>query len=232
MVNKRSVFVISILLILTLVFLSCNDTDEYIVDMKSRSEAIESADGKVVLTVNIMYPHINNVKKDSPAELINLIYEEGSHNYVRNVVDEYADEALHMYTDGFINTFYEFMVTSTVEFNKDNMLSITQTYVQYTGGAHSNTIQQSAVYDMKTGTELAPNDIIGGTYEETLQNVREMFITNINNHPDDYYENAIEIVNNTGFINYYLTDESLVFYFNEYEIAPYAAGIITVNLSR
>lgn len=232
MVNKRGIFILSVLLILVVVLSSCNDTDEYIIEMKSRSETIESADGKIVLNVNVTYPYINNAKKNSTVESINLIYGESSHNYVQNVVEEYADEALHMYTDGFINTFYEFMVTSTVTYNKDNMLSVTQTYMQYTGGAHPSTVQESSVYDMKTGMKLAPNDIIGGTYEETLQNVRNLFITNINNNPDYYYENAVEIVNNTDFINYYLTDESLVFYFNEYEIAPYAAGIISVTLLR
>jgi hypothetical protein len=103
-----------------------------------------------------------------------------------------------------------------------------------TGGAHPNSYWSSETFDVKTGKTLALSDIFGLSQEESLEKVYEIVISQIeaskekdNYYFEDYEENVKNYYSENDFI---LSPEGIIFYFQHYAIAPYAAGIPTFEL--
>lgn len=104
-----------------------------------------------------------------------------------------------------------------VKLNNTKYLSVLQSIYTYTGGAHGNTVRYSMTLDQNTGKVLSLPDLFkDDTYLEVLNNSAAQ-----QNRELVYQEVKI-----TGSENFYLTDSELVIYYQQYEIAPYAAGFV------
>lgn len=98
----------------------------------------------------------------------------------------------------------------------------------YTGGAHGNGHSTYFIKDKKTGAPLDLNDFINDIEELNLlaevEFRKELELIPTANLEEEgfWFDNGKFVVND----NFYFEDESLVFLFNTYEIAPYSAGSI------
>ena len=96
----------------------------------------------------------------------------------------------------------------------------------YTGGAHGNGNTSYYLVDKKTGKTLKVEDFF--TDRAKLNEVAQKYYRLQNDIPDDvtleeyglWFEGNNFDVNE----NFYFTENSVCFYFNTYEIAPYAGG--------
>lgn len=96
----------------------------------------------------------------------------------------------------------------------------------YTGGAHGNGYSSYFLIDKKSGRELGVEDFFSDL--DKLNAVAESYFRTMEELPEDmsleeagyYFQDGIFSVNN----NFFFTDKSVVFYFNTYEIGPYAGG--------
>lgn len=117
---------------------------------------------------------------------------------------------------------FEANLSYKVTYNKDNLLSITFYYYKFTGGAHGGMYVISYNIDLKGGRTLALADLFkpgSGFKEKANVEILQQMI----NDGKPYFENAFKSISDNQ--PFYIEDRSIVIYFQEYEIAPYAAGI-------
>lgn len=109
-------------------------------------------------------------------------------------------------------------------FHTDELISLPVTYYQYTGGAHGLTTKVAYNYNIKTGKILKLKDLFkeGFDYKSIIdKKVRE----DIEKEKDIYFENGALFKGISENQAYYLNRDSIIVYFQQYEIAPYSSGI-------
>lgn len=120
---------------------------------------------------------------------------------------------------------YVINVNNNVTYNKNNILSITLNLYSYTGGAHGSSVDETFNFDINTGNSGVIEDFLGNN-----RNYNKIILDNvkatINKNPELYFKEAVDKLNVIPYNQkFFLTDKDLVIYFDEYEIAPYVAGI-------
>ena len=106
----------------------------------------------------------------------------------------------------------------------------------YTGGIHSTQRAVSVSYDLATGDVLTFASImhIDAGKEDFIELVLHDLYKNAENYYlfDDFEETVRSRLggDETQYTDFYFTQDGLVFFFSPYEIAPYASGIITVQI--
>lgn len=131
---------------------------------------------------------------------------------------------------------YSYYSDITTERIDSAIISILQVNSAYSGGAHPNYAQQAYNLDLTTMRRLSLTDIIepGGEavlMERVLAELQSRFggLENLGLFPD--YRQVVEDCFDGPELtaNWYFGDNGLNIYFNCYEIAPFAAGIIKVE---
>lgn len=120
-----------------------------------------------------------------------------------------------------------------ITYNQKDYVSILFQTVQDTHGAHPMSVRNSTIYDMNTGKALALTDILKGDQQAIDSLILDGFTAQIQAQPDAFYPDAegylAKAVANHSY-SYYLDENGLTFYFQLYEIAPYAAGFSEYTL--
>lgn len=218
---KVIVFLITLVIILS----SCNNSEPVTVEIEYLTEYVYADDGTELMSIVIEYPVVSGEEK------LNREFKDAAMNEYETILDTYCYEVRYLYNNGLFNAKYEFITTCQSEIYRGIILSLVFVHYQYTGGAHPNALQESCTYNLNTDELLEANDIIGGTHDEAIAKIKRLFIAEINNSPDEYYGNAIDIVNEVNDIKFYINGmNELVFYFNQYEIAPYAGGVKYITM--
>jgi hypothetical protein len=117
---------------------------------------------------------------------------------------------------------FEAYVSYKVTYNKNNLLSISFYYYKFTGGAHGGTKVISYNIDLKGGKTLALSDLFQSGTEYT-EKINAEVGRQMKSSGNLYFQNAFKSISDNQ--PFYVEDENIVVYFQEYEIAPYAAGI-------
>jgi len=199
---KLKIFTI---LLIMLIISSCSM--QISITMDTKSETVEAADGRIVLTVDVTYPKI-------------LDYEKQADDFIRSVISDYSEDALQD------DIMYEFSMDCEVTYNKDNVVSILEKYYCYLGGAHGTPYYHSKTVNIKTGENLTPADFIDREID-----VKQLFIDLINKNPDDFFgEESINMLNEINEIQFFVTETGLTFYVNPYDIAPYSTGFVMIDV--
>lgn len=118
----------------------------------------------------------------------------------------------------------------------EDVLSLSGIQNYYTGGMHGNLSVVAANYDMQTGDVLTWGSIMHENAE--ADDFIQIISQKLADMEDEYllyedYESVVQDrfnVDENFFEDFYFTDTGLVFYFSPYEIAPYASGIITIEI--
>ena len=121
-----------------------------------------------------------------------------------------------------------------VENGKDGVLSYQTTMDYYLGGAHGCYVVLYYNFDKTSGKLLNIRDIVSADKEkEVLKAIEEQLCK------DYQAKDLAELQEKTGITmlddlfltnNFLLKDDSIAFLFNQYEIAPYASGLIEVTI--
>ena len=119
------------------------------------------------------------------------------------------------------------MSSDDIAYNKNDILSYTVNFENYTGGAHGAHSFTNHVIDMKTGNLIKEDDIFIEGFQEDLAQILIDRIAKQNT-----VENPKEL-ENIGFFsideifpngNFLIDDNGITYTFNEYEIAAYVVG--------
>lgn len=105
---------------------------------------------------------------------------------------------------------------------KPGFISMYVDYYQYTGGAHGLTDRMAYNIDLSNGNKVMLGDLFtsGYAYESKIN---QAIAAAIKSSPEMYFDGAFSGIKENQ--EYYIKDNHLIIYFQQYEIAPYAAGI-------
>jgi len=125
-------------------------------------------------------------------------------------------------------------VNSDILYQDSLFISVASTIYSYMGGAHPNSGQLYRSYDLRTGEPIRLSDILTEGYEATLNEAAEIEFRMTREIPPNeslkekgyWFEEGKFALNE----NFAIINKSLIFYFNPYEIAPYALGPTELEL--
>ncbi len=193
-------------------------------------------DNTVILTYKIEYPEMvfssyelgrNAFNRYNRNLAINL------ENYVRGELYQSAKETYdYNKKNGFPVMVYEFINVFEITYNKDFIVSLYMDKYEFAGGAHGNTIRSSQNWNLRTGRQLPlsyfypnnPNYVV-----DILKNIIGQISANPENYFDDYCKLVLDTFNPESF---YVTENDIAIYFQQYDIAPYSTGIPTFLIPR
>ncbi len=123
---------------------------------------------------------------------------------------------------------------------KDDYLTVDMDGYQYYGGAHGMPSTRHYLFDLRTGEEKQILDLFNGTEDDYRRLVAEKVKDSLINWPDDYPpffitdpDELYEYVYKESFIGSWGVewhDDHLLIEFPPYELGPFAAGFITVEV--
>lgn len=125
---------------------------------------------------------------------------------------------------------------NAVEDAPEGMLSYQVDVETYEGGAHGSHWVRYGNFDKKTGKQLALQDVVP---DEKRQDVLEAMMKKL--CADNDVDDVAQLQEQAGITvlgdlyltnNFRLKGDSIEFLFNQYEIAPYSAGIICITVAR
>ena len=137
--------------------------------------------------------------------------------------------------DQYWNPYHQLVIYSPTRIDH-GVLSLFGISSSYTGGIHGNQRAVSVSYDLSTGDVLTlasimhldaeKEDFIDLILDDLRKNAETYYLF------DDYEETVRYILggDETQYSDFYFTQTGLVFYFSPYDIAPYASGVITVEV--
>ena len=103
----------------------------------------------------------------------------------------------------------------------------------YIDNAHGMTTKTNYVFDIKTGRRLTEEDVFGKGFErkanKSLTEKANVLRSEGKLPKEDNFYNNWNILPNGNFA---LTDSSVIYTFNPYEIAPYCHGIIDIEIMK
>jgi len=175
--------------------------------------------------VDVKIPVIEGMKNSGLMDQLNQAFEKKALDFkretektVKEVVEESIKQGWPIRT-GSVYIEYEARI------NDNQTMSISVTYYHFTGGAHGNYYKETVNFDLLNEKELLLPDLFTGsdTYKQVLT---DEILKQMNEDTEYLFPEAIRDFKASDDLNFYLTDEGLVFYFNPYEIAPYARGIV------
>lgn len=107
------------------------------------------------------------------------------------------------------------------------------------GGAHGLETRNFYNFDLKTGKLITENDLFKADYKSKLAElIKVRIVEESKEYKDEKNSEPVTSLEDTDFWtdsiksngNFYITDESINYVFNPYEIAPYYMGQTEVSL--
>ena len=186
------------------------------------SKIVSDTDGTPLINLDAAYPIIEG--ETDFVKQINKEYYDMAYEAVYDIADEISKDAGSLRIamgDNFrpmeVSLSYEVML------NRNNMISIRMTNYAYFNGAHPSTTYRSRTFQMILEKELSLADVLDTDYDKACEIVSGAFGDYLK-EIDDYGDIALNIKNKASNVSWYLTDDALMLYFNQYEVGPYAIG--------
>ena len=208
--------------------------EAYVVSAEKVSETIKADDGSVLIEAVAYYPVIGNPTEIPYLDEINSDYKRDAEKFIEEAREK-REDALALKAqmgDSFIPFAYELTFEQT--YNIWGNLSFTNYKYIDIGGAHPSTIMESRTFCIGLGEEMSISTVLD---EERLETSLSKYVTNLfvekfkETDPDSAEIYTYDYVNEyIGYVRFYITKNSLVLYFNQGEVAPYAFGVVSVEI--
>lgn len=177
-----------------------------------------------VLTSDIKIPVLKSLKDEKMQSEINKAFENRALDLKNQMMKDGKEALEDAKKYGYENRPYNLSIDYNISYNKKDIISITSTYYQYTGGAHGNTLTETLNINTKTGEKIELKDFFkqGVDYKKVITEEVRKQMTGDNK----FYPNAaaeLKMVSDDQ--SFYIEGGNIIIYYQPYEIAPYAAGI-------
>lgn len=205
----------------------------YTINTKNLSFEGKNDAGTVIYTASVTYPVISST---NDSQTLNLLNEKFKSEAEALIKDEETGESFNTAKQDKLSSEendYEFpgyykSDAYSAQYNKNGVVSFLRSVDMYMGGAHPSHNFSGETYDMTTGEEMKITDVLKMSQEEINSLIVAGFEDEAKKDPERYaggYFNHETLAQNVGLADWYLTNEGVVFFFNEYDILPYAAGV-------
>lgn len=176
-----------------------------------------------MLEVRLKIPKITKAKDKETEEKFNKLIEDKILELKSQVADQAKSDYDSYKKEGVEFHKYEVYSEFKVTYNKNNFLSIPLRTYYYTGGAHGLTIQYGYNFDLNKGTEVSLKELFteGFDYKSIIN---KEIKNQIQEKKDEYYP-ELKFTSIEENQTYYVDNDDLVIFYQQYEIAPYSSGI-------
>lgn len=189
----------------------------------------DSTDGQPLLTACIVRPNVDGLVEDAVKKTIDRYYDELYREekawWTGGLVD-FARENKKNAAD-YGGNFFPFSVreSSEIVYDGEAFLSIQRDTEVYTGGAHGSHVVSCENFRKTDGSLVSLKDLFRiDSYKEVLLHHMAGWVAN-QNISADYYEGWEEMLDtNFNENSFSIGGEALTVFYQEYDIAPYAAG--------
>lgn len=196
----------------------------------SKQYKIDGNSGEVQGELYISLPEVMSEEYPENAAVLSDYFRstlEKSREGFEEELQEYAEDA-DLYG---LNSKYYTDISYQTEYNRRGLISIQITKIYYSGGAHDNILLDSLTFDLASGTRIIADQLFEAEEMVYTARIKEWLLDEIERQlksPDVYYfENHRELLDITfNKEQFVLTEEGLCIYFQVYDLAPYAAGIV------
>jgi len=194
----------------------------------------------LVLKYRIEYPQIIKSRYRYGAQRFNLYNYNKAIELKKYCENELLIEAKKLYdhniSNGYPMIVFEVSFNYQITYNKNGIISLyTDEYV-FSGGAHGITKRESQNWNLQNGKIIALSDFFqNNSYFviDILKEINNQIEYQIKNGQNQYFNNYCKLVQeNIKFENYYITDNGIALFFNQYEIAPYSSGILVFIIKK
>ena len=193
---------------------------------------IKDENGTILICIAYSYPVIDNYEKNGYVSQLNNEYKAYAESFVKDAESNTEDARLMHEEMGANYRPMEFSLSYEVQTDRKGILSVTNYGYYDLGGAHPSTTRQSRTFDMVNEKELALSNVVNGNDDERHTMVYDVFIKYFEENYEGFSaETAEKIDEEADNVKFYLTDDSLVLYFDVYQVGPYAMQYPTVELS-
>lgn len=108
------------------------------------------------------------------------------------------------------------------------IISYSVTRYVYTGGAHGMTAESALNFNRQTGALLSEDDFFKEGYQDRLRTLLSDHLAESLDEPADTSMLFTREIGPNG--NFRISDDGVTYIYNQYEIAPYAMGVISVTI--
>lgn len=175
-------------------------------------------------------------------EAINAFKDNYTQRYIKDVEPLYQSELKKKKDKEDLPSWYnyEYSLTTDLKKGKDGVWNYTCTTFEYTGGAHPNTRIKWFNIEEQSGKLLEKADVFAaGKDKEICALLMPKLMEYVNEKMDTDTISTLEGLQNAGVLmdtdlfvpdNFLLSEEGVSFLYNQYDIAPYSMGCITLTL--
>lgn len=212
---------------------------------EEKGPCANDTEAKNCLTFSIEYPQIKSgaasqeALNDINESIMSSIFDYAFVNNKPSSFDQLIDELGKEYDD-ILSSFPDYKASWSIEINSDiiyqdsSFISVATTIFSYTGGAHPNSNQVYKSFDLNTGKAITLDDLLVKGYEEELNESAEIEFRMLKEIPPAFTLEEKGYVFEGGKFklndNFAIINESILFYYNPYEIASYADGPTEIEL--
>lgn len=195
-------------------------------------------DNTTMLTFAISYPKICLQNNEPVQTCINAEIQKQVDAFSQHASGELYQQAIAYYKDALEQGFpfhpYDAVLKYETTYNRNCYLSVYRDQYEYTGGAHGGTVRSSDTWNLTNGKNVplaclfpANQDYCGLLTEQIIKQADKQYQQN----PGIYFENYRELIlKNFNKESYYLTRCGIAIYYQQYDIAPYATGIVVFTI--
>lgn len=192
-------------------------------------------DGTVILKYHIEYPSIySNIPENSTLRF-NIYNKNLALELKSKSENELYKEAIETYKynkeNGYPTMVYEAYRNFEITYNSFNIISLYADEYIFSGGAHGNTVRTSQTWNLLQGTMIPLQNFFPNN-PFFMINILKEINKQIADNPEIYFENSCNLVLDTfNPKSYYIIPNSIIIYFQQYDIAPYSSGIRTFTIN-
>lgn len=188
---------------------------------------------QIVMRYTIKYPQFISDTYQLVAIKLNSLYRTKAIMYEKANIMNLYQMAMVEYEYSMAHNYpfhqFEAFVDYTITYNQNCIISLYFDQYEYAGGAHGLTVRYSDTWNLKKSRRIELAEMF-----PHRSHYRDFVIRAVNRQIEKerrqgdamYFENNEELVKeNFRPNNFYLSKEGVNIYFQQYDIAPYAAGI-------
>lgn len=188
-----------------------------------------------IMRYTIKYPKFISDTYQTLLNKLNSLYRTKAVMYERSNIMNLYQMAMVEYEYSVANHYpirqFEAFVDFVVTYNQNCMISLYFDQYEYAGGAHGLTVRYSDTWNLTKSKRMELGDFFPhrSNYKDFLiQSINKQIEYELAKGNAMYFEDYEKLVKeNFKTNNFYLSKEGLVIYFQQYDIAPYAAGMPT-----
>lgn len=176
------------------------------------------------IDVTIEVPQLTGLEDSAVQDSVNSVFDDIM-TLAKQDVETLEAESKQYADEGQSLAAYEIGINYSVPYNHHGVISVVVSDYRYLGGAHGGEYRSAYTFDLKTGEVRRLDDLMedGSDYRELINNsIKSEIVERVGS--EELYEIATfeDIGDEPAF---YLVQDAIVFYFQQYEYFPYVAGI-------